>query len=62
MKHYYDSKDVQRLLCCGTVRTAQMRIQFMNEELKAQGFWVEKGKIPVKFFHEKYPYISQSEA
>lgn len=56
-KHFYTSKEVKEMLDCGTLRTAQLRIQSMNEELKAKGFWVEKGKIPVKFFHEKYPYI-----
>lgn len=59
MKHFYDSKDVHRLLSCGTLRTAQLRIQVMNEELKLKGYWIERGKIPVTFFHEKYPYIPQ---
>lgn len=59
MKHFYDSNDVQRLLQLGTLRTAQMRIQAMNEELKAKGYWTERGKIPVSFFHEKYPYFQK---
>ncbi|WP_268465323.1 hypothetical protein [Bacillus vallismortis] len=29
----------------------------MNDDLKAMGYWVERGKVPIKFFHEKYPYI-----
>jgi len=57
MKHFYDSKDVQRLLACGSLRTAQMRIKAMNEELATKGYWIERGKVPVEFFHEKYPYI-----
>lgn len=56
-KHFYTTQDVQRLLSCGTLRTAQMRVKAMNDELVAKGYWVESGKVPVKFFHEKYPYI-----
>jgi hypothetical protein len=57
MKHFYDSKDVKQLLGLGSLRTAQLRIQTMNEELKSQGFWIERGKVPIKFFYEKYPYL-----
>lgn len=62
MKHFYDSNDVKRLLSCGTVRTAQMRIKALNDELVAKGFWVERGKIPVTFFHEKYPFVPVDQA
>lgn len=62
MKHYYDSKDVKKLLGFGSIRTAQLRIQSMNEDLKARGFWVERGKVPVNFFHEKYPFIEKGVA
>lgn len=57
MKSFYSSKDVQKILGLGSIRTAQLRIQSMNQELEEKGFWIEKGKIPVKFFHEKYPYL-----
>lgn len=60
-KNFYSSKEVMEMLDCGCLRTAQIRIQSMNEELKAKGFWVERGKIPVSFFHEKYPYIPYKE-
>jgi hypothetical protein len=59
MKHFYNSKEVQQLLGLGCLRTAQLRIQSLNEELKNHGYWIERGKIPIKFFHEKYPYIEQ---
>jgi hypothetical protein len=59
MKHYYDSKDVKQLLGLGSVRTAQLRIQSLNEELSSNGFWVERGKVPIRFFHEKYPYVEE---
>ena len=49
------------MLDCGSLRTAQLRIKAMNEELKAKGYWVERGKIPVAYFHEKYPYIKTEE-
>lgn len=59
-KHFYSSHDVQELLGCGSLRTAQLRIQAMNDELRAKGYWVERGKIPVSYFHEKYPYIEKA--
>lgn len=60
-KHFYSSKEVMQILSLGTLRSAQLRIQVMNEELKAKGYWIERGKIPISFFHEKYPYIQQSD-
>lgn len=56
-KHFYSTTDVQQLLGCGSLRTAQMRIKAMNDELKEKGYWTERGKVPVAFFHEKYPFI-----
>lgn len=61
MKHYYDAKEVQQFLGKCSIRTAQLRIQAMNEELKAKGYWIERGKVPVPFFHEKYPYIKKDD-
>ncbi|MCP8969692.1 hypothetical protein [Ectobacillus ponti] len=57
MKHFYDSKEVMKLLDLGCLRTAQMRVQSLNQELSEKGYWIERGKVPIKFFHEKYPYI-----
>lgn len=62
MKHFYDSKEVQQLLGLGSIRTAQLRIQSLNAELSKKGYWIEKGKVPIKFFHEKYPYIELERA
>jgi hypothetical protein len=61
VKHFYNSKDVQNLLSIGHIRTAQLRIQQLNAELAAQGYWIEQGKVPIRFFHEKYPYIEKME-
>lgn len=59
MKHFYNSKDVKNLLSIGHIRTAQMRIKALNEELQSKGYWIEPGKVPIKFFHEKYPYVEE---
>jgi len=47
------------MLRLGCIRTAQIRIKAMNDELKAKGYWIERGKVPVSFFHEKYPYVER---
>ncbi|MNE74700.1 hypothetical protein D3C80_1707950 [compost metagenome] len=59
MKHFYTPKEVQQILELSSIRTAQLRIQFLNAELASKGYWIERGKVPVSFFHEKYPYIQQ---
>lgn len=56
MKHFYTTKEVAAMLGIHE-RTASNRIRALNDELKAQGYWVEPGKMPVSLFHEKYPYI-----
>ena len=57
-KHYYDSKDVKSILGLNSIRTAQLRVKALNDELSIRGFWVERGKVPIQFFHEKYPFVS----
>ncbi|WP_391119387.1 hypothetical protein [Psychrobacillus sp. L3] len=59
MKHFYNSNEVMDLLSLNSLRTSQLRIQAMNKELKDKGYWIERGKVPVQFFHEKYPYIER---
>lgn len=61
VKQYYTAKEVQEILRLGHIRTAQLRVKKLNDELVAQGYWIEKGKVPVSFFHEKYPYIEKLE-
>lgn len=61
MKHFYDSRDVVSLLNLNSLRTAQNRIKAMNAALLEEGFWIEPGKVPVTFFHEKYPYVKKLE-
>jgi len=36
---------------CGHLKTTQLRIQTMNEELKT-GFWVERGEVPIDCFYK----------
>lgn len=59
MQNFYTAAEVKTMLNLGHIRTAQLRIQKMNEELTAKGYWIEKGKVPISFFHEKYPYIDK---
>jgi len=59
MKNFYNSKDVKELLDTGHICTAQLRIKAMNDELSSKGYWTEPGKVPISFFHEKYPYIEK---
>lgn len=61
-RHFYDSNEVLELLSLNSLRTAQLRIKAMNDELQKKGYWVERGKVPVQYFHEKYPYIERSNA
>lgn len=60
MKHFYTAAEVKELLELGHIRTAQNRVQKMNEELTEKGYWIERGKVPISFFHEKYPYIEKT--
>ncbi|WP_419892844.1 hypothetical protein [Oceanobacillus kimchii] len=55
-KHFYDASDISQILGVSE-RTAYYRIQEMNKDLRARGFYAEQGKIPKLYFYEKYPYI-----
>lgn len=59
MKHFYTAYDIKEILGLNTLRTAYLRIQQLNRELKAMGYRTEVGKVPVKYFHEVYPYIER---
>lgn len=61
MKNFYNSKEVMEILGTGHIRTAQLRIKAMNDELTTKGYWTEPGKVPISFFHEKYPYLEKLE-
>lgn len=59
MKFYYTVSEIMELLQLGSKRTAYERVKQLNDELKRSGYWIERGKIPKSFFHEKYPYIKE---
>ena len=53
MKMYVTAEEVAEIL--GVSRGyAYKVIRGLNEELKAQGFRVISGKVPTKFFQEKF--------
>lgn len=60
-KNFYSIDDVAELLEVSRT-TAHRRIKVMNEEMAAEGFFIEAGKVPVQLFHEKYPYVNQKSA
>lgn len=57
-KNFYSIKEVAELLEVSHT-TAHRRIKAMNDEMKAEGYYIEQGKVPVQLFHEKYPYIEK---
>lgn len=59
-KMYLDTKDVSEILDVSK-STAQRRIRQMNEELVEQGYYAERGKVPIELFYEKYPYLRKEE-
>lgn len=61
VKNFYNSKEVAEMLGV-SLSTATRRIKAMNEEMVAQGYYAERGKVPVQLFHEKYPYLEKKGA
>lgn len=60
-KNYYSITDVMKLLEVSRT-TAHKRIKAMNDEMIAEGYYAEPGKVPVQLFHEKYPYLKAEES
>jgi hypothetical protein len=52
-KIYYTAEDVSIMLGI-SVGTSYRIIRNLNKELRAQGFIVIAGKLPIKYFEEKY--------
>ncbi|PKE24146.1 hypothetical protein CW689_05370 [Macrococcoides caseolyticum] len=61
MKHFYNAKDVMELLDCSK-SYAHSQIRRMNEEMEKDGFYSVRGKVPVKKFEEKFPYLKGASA
>jgi len=59
MKFYYTAKEVQEMLGFGDISAAYKRIQNMNKELESKGYHIIRGKIPIAFFDEKYPFVKE---
>ena len=52
-KIYYTAEDVSIMLGI-SIGTSYRIIRKLNKELKEQGFIVIAGKLPIKYFQEKY--------
>lgn len=52
-KMFYTVEDVMRMLGISK-STAYREIKKLNDELKKRGFITISGKVPKKFFREKY--------
>lgn len=61
MKHFYDAKDIMELLECSKSH-AHSQIRRMNEEMEKDGFYSVRGKVPIKKFEEKFPYLKGASA
>lgn len=51
---FYNVEDVQRLLDGCSKSFAYSVIQQLNKELKGKGYITRAGRVPKKFFHERY--------
>jgi len=52
-KIYYSAEDVSEMLGISVGHSYKI-IRSLNKELKAKGFIVVSGKLPIKYFEEKY--------
>ena len=52
-KYFYTAAEVARMLYVSN-STAYREIRRLNAELSALGYSTISGKIPVKFFHERF--------
>lgn len=52
-KIYYSAEDVSEMLGISVGHSYKI-IRSLNKELKEKGFIVVSGKLPIKYFEEKY--------
>lgn len=57
--NYYDVRDVQALIGISSSKAYKI-MQELNQELKAKGYIIVAGKIPKKFFNERF-YCSEDD-
>lgn len=52
-EYYFDVHNVQDIMDVSQSKAYQV-IKELNQELKDLGFWTVAGKVPKKFFNEKF--------
>ena len=52
-KYFYTPSEVARMIYVSR-STAYREIRRLNSELEKKGFAVVSGKVPVKYFHERF--------
>jgi len=53
IKKFYNADDVSNILVISK-SAAYKAIRKLNDELKAKGYFTISGKVPVKYFEEKF--------
>lgn len=53
MDNFYKVDDIQKILNVSTTKAYKI-IQQLNKELKEKGYITIAGRIPIKYFKEKY--------
>ena len=53
IKKFYNADDVSNILVISK-SAAYKAIRKLNEELKVKGYFTISGKVPVKYFEEKF--------
>ena len=52
-QYLYSAEDLCKVLDCSIAHSDTV-IRELNKELKAKGYSVEQGKVPIKFLEEKF--------
>lgn len=52
-KKFYFVQDVMQMLCVKESKAYQI-IRMLNKELKERGYITIDGRVPIKYFQEKY--------
>ena len=52
-QYLYSAEDLCKVLDCSIAHSYKV-IRELNKELKAKGYSVEQGKVPIKFLEEKF--------
>lgn len=52
-KYYYDVSDIMKIRQCKE-KAAYIIIKNLNKELETKGFLTDKGRVSIKYYHERY--------